>query len=39
MMKEKMNDCELETVENILRAVTEISEDLTLIDVQRVFFN
>jgi hypothetical protein len=39
MMKEKMKNCELETVEDILRAVTDIWEDLTFIDVQCVFFN
>jgi hypothetical protein len=34
-----MKDCELETIEAILRAVTEIWEDLAFIDGQRVFFN
>jgi hypothetical protein len=39
MIKDKMKDCELETIEDILRAVAEICENLTFIDVQFIFFN
>jgi hypothetical protein len=39
MMKEIMKGYEFETIEDILRAMTDISEDQIFIDVQHVFFN